>query len=33
MVALLAAMDSHPHAAAFRASLPVAGVDGTLSRG
>jgi D-alanyl-D-alanine carboxypeptidase/D-alanyl-D-alanine-endopeptidase (penicillin-binding protein 4) len=30
MVSLLVAMDSHPHAAAFRASLPVAGVDGTL---
>ena len=30
MVTLLVAMDRHPHAAAFRASLPVAGVDGTL---
>jgi D-alanyl-D-alanine carboxypeptidase/D-alanyl-D-alanine-endopeptidase (penicillin-binding protein 4) len=30
LVALLAAMDRHPHAAAFRDSLPVAGVDGTL---
>lgn len=30
MVTLLVAMDGHPHAAAFRASLPVAGVDGTL---
>jgi D-alanyl-D-alanine carboxypeptidase/D-alanyl-D-alanine-endopeptidase (penicillin-binding protein 4) len=30
MVTLLAAMDRHPHAAAFRDSLPVAGVDGTL---
>ena len=30
MVGLLAAMDRHPHAAAFRDSLPVAGVDGTL---
>jgi D-alanyl-D-alanine carboxypeptidase/D-alanyl-D-alanine-endopeptidase (penicillin-binding protein 4) len=25
-------MDRHPHAAVFRASLPVAGVDGTLER-
>jgi serine-type D-Ala-D-Ala carboxypeptidase/endopeptidase (penicillin-binding protein 4) len=32
MVALLAAMDRHPEAAAFRASLPVAGVDGTLEK-
>ena len=32
LVALLAAMDRHPHAAAFRDSLPVAGVDGTLER-
>ena len=30
MVTLLVAMDGHPHAAAFRASLPIAGVDGTL---
>ena len=30
MVSLLAAMDRHPHAAAFRNSLPIAGVDGTL---
>jgi D-alanyl-D-alanine carboxypeptidase/D-alanyl-D-alanine-endopeptidase (penicillin-binding protein 4) len=30
VVALLAAMDRHPHAAAFRDSLPIAGVDGTL---
>ena len=30
MVSLLAAMDRHPHAAVFRASLPIAGVDGTL---
>ena len=30
LVALLAAMDRHPHAAAFRDSLPIAGVDGTL---
>jgi D-alanyl-D-alanine carboxypeptidase/D-alanyl-D-alanine-endopeptidase (penicillin-binding protein 4) len=30
MAALLAAMDRHRFAAAFRASLPVAGVDGTL---
>ena len=30
MVNLLVAMDGHPHAAVFRASLPVAGVDGTL---
>ena len=30
LVSLLAAMDRHPHAAAFRDSLPVAGVDGTL---
>jgi PBP4 family serine-type D-alanyl-D-alanine carboxypeptidase len=30
MVTLLAGMDRHRHAAAFRASLPVAGVDGTL---
>ena len=29
---LLAAMDRHRHAAAFRESLPVAGVDGTLKR-
>jgi D-alanyl-D-alanine carboxypeptidase/D-alanyl-D-alanine-endopeptidase (penicillin-binding protein 4) len=30
MVALLVAMDKHPHGAVFRASLAVAGVDGTL---
>jgi D-alanyl-D-alanine carboxypeptidase/D-alanyl-D-alanine-endopeptidase (penicillin-binding protein 4) len=30
LAVLLAAMDKHPHAAAFRDSLPVAGVDGTL---
>jgi D-alanyl-D-alanine carboxypeptidase/D-alanyl-D-alanine-endopeptidase (penicillin-binding protein 4) len=30
LVALLAAMDRQPHAAAFRDSLPIAGVDGTL---
>jgi D-alanyl-D-alanine carboxypeptidase/D-alanyl-D-alanine-endopeptidase (penicillin-binding protein 4) len=30
LVALLAAMDRHPCAAAFRESLPIAGVDGTL---
>jgi PBP4 family serine-type D-alanyl-D-alanine carboxypeptidase len=30
MVALLAAMDRHRYAAAFRDSLPIAGVDGTL---
>lgn len=30
MVTLLVAMDRHPHAAVFRASLPMAGVDGTL---
>lgn len=30
MVSLLVAMDRHRHAAAFRDSLPVAGVDGTL---
>jgi serine-type D-Ala-D-Ala carboxypeptidase/endopeptidase (penicillin-binding protein 4) len=32
LVDLLAAMDRHPHAAVFRDSLPVAGVDGTLKR-
>jgi PBP4 family serine-type D-alanyl-D-alanine carboxypeptidase len=32
MVDLLVAMDEHPHAAVFRDSLPVAGVDGTLKR-
>jgi len=32
MVDVLVAMDKHPHAAAFRDSLPVAGVDGTLKR-
>jgi PBP4 family serine-type D-alanyl-D-alanine carboxypeptidase len=31
LVQLLVAMDRHPHAAAFRDSLPVAGSDGTLS--
>ena len=25
-------MDRHPHAAAFRDSLPIAGVDGTLDK-
>ena len=30
LVDLLVAMDRHPHAAAFRDSLPVAGADGTL---
>jgi D-alanyl-D-alanine carboxypeptidase/D-alanyl-D-alanine-endopeptidase (penicillin-binding protein 4) len=30
LVDLLAAMDRHPHAAAFRDSLPLAGTDGTL---
>jgi D-alanyl-D-alanine carboxypeptidase/D-alanyl-D-alanine-endopeptidase (penicillin-binding protein 4) len=32
LVSLLAAMDRHPHAAAFRDSLPVAGRDGTLEK-
>jgi len=32
LVALLAAMDRHPHAAVFRDSLPIAGVDGTLEK-
>ena len=32
LVALLVAMDRHPHAAAFRDSLPMAGVDGTLEK-
>jgi D-alanyl-D-alanine carboxypeptidase/D-alanyl-D-alanine-endopeptidase (penicillin-binding protein 4) len=32
LATLLVAMDRHPHAAAFRESLPVAGVDGTLER-
>jgi D-alanyl-D-alanine carboxypeptidase/D-alanyl-D-alanine-endopeptidase (penicillin-binding protein 4) len=32
LVALLAAMDRHPHASAFRDSLPVAGRDGTLEK-
>jgi D-alanyl-D-alanine carboxypeptidase/D-alanyl-D-alanine-endopeptidase (penicillin-binding protein 4) len=32
VVALLAAMDRHPHAAAFRDSLAIAGVDGTLEK-
>jgi len=32
LVALLVAMDRHPHAAVFRDSLPVAGVDGTLEK-
>jgi D-alanyl-D-alanine carboxypeptidase/D-alanyl-D-alanine-endopeptidase (penicillin-binding protein 4) len=31
LVELLAAMSRHPHAAAFRESLPVAGIDGTLA--
>jgi PBP4 family serine-type D-alanyl-D-alanine carboxypeptidase len=30
LVALLVAMDRHPQAMAFRESLPIAGVDGTL---
>jgi D-alanyl-D-alanine carboxypeptidase/D-alanyl-D-alanine-endopeptidase (penicillin-binding protein 4) len=30
LVDLLVAMDRHPHASAFRDSLPVAGIDGTL---
>ena len=30
MVSLLVAMDRHPHAAAFRATLPIAAEDGTL---
>ena len=32
LVSLLEAMDRHPHAAAFRDSLPVAGRDGTLEK-
>jgi D-alanyl-D-alanine carboxypeptidase/D-alanyl-D-alanine-endopeptidase (penicillin-binding protein 4) len=32
IAALLVAMDRHPHAAAFRDSLPIAGVDGTLEK-
>ena len=32
LVSLLAAMDRHPQAAAFRASLPIAGKDGTLEK-
>jgi D-alanyl-D-alanine carboxypeptidase/D-alanyl-D-alanine-endopeptidase (penicillin-binding protein 4) len=32
LVALLVAMDRHPEAAAFRDSLPIAGVDGTLEK-
>ena len=32
LVALLAAMDRHPAAAAFRESLPIAGRDGTLEK-
>jgi PBP4 family serine-type D-alanyl-D-alanine carboxypeptidase len=32
LVSLLAAMDRHEHAAAFRESLPIAGVDGTLEK-
>jgi len=32
LVGLLAAMDRHPHAAVFRDSLAIAGVDGTLER-
>jgi D-alanyl-D-alanine carboxypeptidase/D-alanyl-D-alanine-endopeptidase (penicillin-binding protein 4) len=31
MVDLLVAMDRHPHRAAYLASLPIAGVDGTLA--
>jgi D-alanyl-D-alanine carboxypeptidase/D-alanyl-D-alanine-endopeptidase (penicillin-binding protein 4) len=30
LAALLVAMDRHPQATAFRGSLPIAGVDGTL---
>ncbi len=32
LAALIAAMDRHPAAAAFRASLPIAGRDGTLEK-
>jgi len=32
LVSLLVAMDRHPEAAAFRDSLPIAGVDGTLEK-
>jgi serine-type D-Ala-D-Ala carboxypeptidase/endopeptidase (penicillin-binding protein 4) len=32
LATLLVAMDRHPYAAAFRESLPVAGIDGTLGR-
>ena len=32
LVDLLMAMDRHPHAAVFRDSLPISGVDGTLKR-
>jgi D-alanyl-D-alanine carboxypeptidase/D-alanyl-D-alanine-endopeptidase (penicillin-binding protein 4) len=32
LATLLVAMDRHPYAAAFRDSLPVAGIDGTLGR-
>ncbi len=32
LVGLLVAMDHHPQASVFRASLPLAGVDGTLER-
>jgi D-alanyl-D-alanine carboxypeptidase/D-alanyl-D-alanine-endopeptidase (penicillin-binding protein 4) len=32
LAALLVAMDRHPQAAAFRESLPIAGVDGTLEK-
>jgi len=32
LAALLVAMNRHPHAAAFRDSLPIAGVDGTLEK-
>jgi D-alanyl-D-alanine carboxypeptidase/D-alanyl-D-alanine-endopeptidase (penicillin-binding protein 4) len=32
LVTLLAAMDRHPHATAFRDSLAIAGVDGTLEK-
>jgi len=32
LVSLLVAMDRHPHASSFLASLPVSGLDGTLAR-
>jgi len=32
LATLLVAMDRHPHAAAFRGSLPIAGIDGTLEK-